>query len=124
MSFRTIGLVLLLIAAGFFLSWGHPGLSANLTSDLILGSIFALMGYSIMTYQNPLTGVTERFIHVANQVMDDPSVLISTENAKEGIHRIQKEARKATRAIKEGAQNRIDTITRDAQEPALGRVES
>jgi vacuolar-type H+-ATPase subunit E/Vma4 len=77
-----------------------------------------------MTYQNPLAGVTDRFIRAANQAIDDPGVLISTENAKEGIQRIQTEARKATRAIKEGAQNRIDSITRDAQEPALGRVES
>lgn len=122
MSFRTIGLIFLLIAAGFFLSWGTPG-GSNLTVDVILGGIFAIIGYSIMTYQNPLAGVTDRFIRVANQVMDDPGVLISAENAKEGIHRIQKEARKATRAIKEGAQNRIDTITQDTQEPALVRAD-
>ncbi|MEK6821541.1 MAG: hypothetical protein AABY11_04040 [archaeon] len=112
MIFHSLGLIFLLVAVGFFLGWGNP---TNVTSDLILGGIFAILGYSGVTYRNPLTPVVDQFNQMVKQVQDDRVAPTSYESAGESVQRIRVEARKTARALKEEAQNRIDRIIHDTQ---------
>ncbi len=110
MSLQTVGLVFLLVSAGFFLNWGYSDSSVNTTSNVIFGAILGVLGISFLMYRNPLADTTQKFVSVANKILDDSSALLSSNEADEKVKRINVEARKATREIKERAQARIQKI--------------
>lgn len=123
MNTKVIGIIFLLIGAGYFLNWGYPNGSGNATFDIIVGTIFAIIGFSFLTYQNVLVTTTEKFVRVANQIMDDPAALLSTGETNERVKRIQTEARKATREIKERARTRIEKIADEMNDVTVSGAE-
>lgn len=113
MGLHAIGLIFLLLSAGFFLGWGS--VSANGTFDMIVGVILAIIGFSFMTYRNPLADATKKFVRIANQIMDEPPALLLG-GVDERVKSINAEARKATRDIKERARIRIEKIAAEVGE--------
>lgn len=111
MNTQSVGLIFLLISAGYFLSWGYSSGNANATFDIIIGAISAIIGFSFLTYRGALETTTDKFVRAANQIMDGPAALLSTDETNEHIKRIHTEARKATRDIKERARMRVEKMT-------------
>ncbi len=116
MSIQTIGLVFLLLAAGFFLSWGYSGSDVNFTMDFILGAILVVIGFGMMRYSNPVLDGSKRIVGAAHEILDgrdlDP---FSVKEAKKQVKQIQTEARLARQSIMEQARMRIDKITSAAK---------
>jgi hypothetical protein len=123
MNTQAVGLIFLLIGLGFFLSWGNSSGNVNSTVDIILGAIFAIIGFSFLTYRNVLSTTTEKFVRVANQIMDDPAAIFSSDETNERVKHIQAEARKATREIKERARVRVEKIANEMGDAASSGAE-